>query len=572
MKVNFTIGTLFLLFGCLFVNAKTKLPYVDVFRELENAIAKRDYYLDRKLVQIRQVRNQLNSSEKATEQFEACRTLYKKYYDLKIDTALAYAENMLKLSDEQLKVNPTYKTESLLFLARAYAYTGMYKECDELLKSPHLIKNGIPDELKSLYFLIQLEFNKGMGDHTIVEREIKTYKNRIKDNLDSLLLYTPKNSIWYSIYKSNRLRAAENYEPALKVLYEVYNKLTTEDREMAHVAFYMADLSQLMGNLENEKLFLTVSAIADVKHAVKEYVSLWKLAIILYEEGDIETAHRFIEISLQDAKYSGAYRWMRRITQVLPFIYEAYNDKILEQRNQILTGFLIILCLLGGIFIQYRKLRKAKVNLSGINADLTAINAELNVVSERLNLSNADLKLANSQLVFLNNELVSANLSKEIYLTKFIDLCSTYIDKLDDYRVSLKRLLKGGRLEKIQMELNSTKYIEKEYKTFLVSFDETFLKLYPNFVAEFNSLFQEDQQQELKKNELLTTELRIFALIRLGITDSNKIARFLRCSITTIYTYRSKIKNKSFCPDLFEDRVKEFQRERYLPESVDVAL
>ncbi len=506
---------------------------------LKQVIADREYYLEKKLNQIDSVQKLLDASTDAVARFNACRTLFQMHYDLQIDTALQYAEQMLELSEGVLQSHPVYQTEALLLIARVYAYTGMYKECEELLEHEYLIIEELSNDLKRLYFVVQMQLYKGLFDQNVTKRELQGYQSKIDASRDSLMALTPENSIWHLIYLSNKIREDGDYDRAVEVLFKAYNQLTTEDRDMAHVAFYMSDLYRLKEDVEQEKRYLIVSSITDLKYAVKEYVSLWKLASLLYEEGDIETAYQFIEISLQDAMYSGAYRWTQYIIKILPNIYVSYKAKILQQKNTISSAFFIIVCLLvcsvlllRYIVRQYRRLDKAK-----------------------------------SQLLILNNELVSTNLLKETYLSKFIDLCSDYIDKLDEYRGSLKRLLKGGKVEKIEKELQSTKYIENEHKAFLTNFDETFLSLYPDFVFEFNSLFPPEQQQIIKPNELLTTELRVFALIRLGITDSYKIAKFLRCSITTVYTYRSKMKNKSYYPDSFEDRIKRYQKQDYFSSS-----
>ncbi|MBD1420144.1 DUF6377 domain-containing protein [Sphingobacterium chuzhouense] len=537
---------------------------------LNQVIADREYYLEKKLSQIDSVRKKLHSTTDGVAQFDAYRTLFHMYYDLQIDTALQYAEQMLRLSESVLKSQPTYQTESLLLTARVYAYTGMYKECGELLDKEYFLKEELSEDLKRLYFVTQMELYKGLADQAIIERELKAYDKIIDASRDSLITIIPKNSVWHLIHLSNKIKVEGDYDRAVEVLSKAYNQLTTDDRDMAHVAFYMSDLYRLKGDGVKEKQYLIISSITDVKHAVKEYVSLWKLAEILYNEGNVKTAYQFIEISLQDAMYSGAYRWTQHIIKILPSIYASYNTKILQQKNTISSAFFVIVCLLAcsillSLYIvrQYRKLDRAKGQLSKMNDDLMEMNEELNALSDKLHLANIELETTNSQLLFVNSELVSTNLLKETYLSKFIDLCSDYIDKLDEYRGSLKRLLKGGKLDKIEKELASTKYIDNEHKAFLTNFDETFLNLYPNFVSEFNSLFPQDEQQRIKHNELLTTELRVFALIRLGITDSYKIAKFLRCSITTIYTYRSKMKNKSYYPDSFEDRIKEHRKQAY---------
>ncbi len=563
IKKNLIISLLILFFYQFSAGSQVEFPVVGSLVELKNAVKHRDIYLRNKLRYIAQVRSNLDTQTDLRARFRLHKELFQLYYDFQIDSSLIYADHMLTLSVNQLKNFPVYKLESLIFKARGYARRGMYQECSALLNKVGL-EQGFSDALKPFYFAAQLELNKGLADYTIDEAEQKTYRLGILNSLDSLLKYTPQQSVWHSIYLGSKLRIQGQYERAIEVLLRAYKHLPKDHRDMAHVAFYMADLYRLTGHKEAERQFLILSALTDVKYAVKEYVSLWKLAIELYDAGDVETAYGFMEVSLEDAKYSNAFRWIQQISKVLPKIYQDYNLLVIRQRNAVFAGFAFIVCLLVGIVWQNRKLRKIKNQLLRSNEELTDINLELNIVSNHLNLSNAELQLNNSQLLFLNTELASMSLLKETYLSKFIDLCSDYIDKLDEYRVGLKRLLKDGKMENLQKELQSTKYVEQEYKAFLLNFDQTFLRLYPDFIAEFNGFFLEEDHVELKKNELLNTELRIYALARLGITDGNKIARFLRCSITTIYTYKSKIRNKSICPDSFEECIIEAGNGKYL--------
>lgn len=523
-------------------------------------VAKRDYYLREKLQRIDLAKRSLNSTKSATKEYQLSKDLFDMYIDLQIDSALYYAENMRELTEGPLAEDIDKRIESTLYTAKSYTLLGMYKECEVLLEQKFEPNSAIPDHLKELYYTTHLDLYKSLNVQVNSNQQQQQYKVHIQSNLDSLTRYASKGSIWSSIHLSNQLKASGKLDEALEILKPVCDRMNSSDRELANVAFYMADLYRLKGDLESEMLHLSISAITDIEHSVKSYVSLWKLAILLHEQGDTETAYKFIEISLEDAIYCGAFRWFQAITQVLPKIYDSYNERLINQRNVILLGFFLCSSLLVGIGLQYRKIRKTKNQLSKSLIDLKSINKELNQVSQSLNYSNAKLHLANSQLVFLNNELVSTGIIKETYLSKFIDLCSDNIDKLDDYRNKLRRLLKIGKYEKLQKELNSKSYIDSEQKDFLQNFDETFLKLFPDFVEEFNNLFPHTEQQILKKNELLNTELRIYALIRLGICDSHKIARFLRCSISTIYTYRSKIKNKSFEPETFEDTIRDYRK------------
>jgi hypothetical protein len=186
---------------------------------------------------------------------------------------------------------------------------------------------------------------------------------------------------------------------------------------------------------------------------------------------------------------------------------------------------------------------------------IARIRKELYLTNIKLNDLNRDLQKSNNQLLELNHKLGETNRVKEVYLGKFIDLCSSYIEKLDNYRRSLNKVANNGKIEELIKSLKSSQFIEDELNDFYTNFDETFLRIYPTFISDFNALFPEDEKQAIKPGELLNTELRVYALIRLGINDSAKIAVFLRYSITTIYTYRSKLKNKSLYPDNLEEQV-----------------
>lgn len=538
-------------------------------QELKDLLHSREEYTDRKEKKITEAKVSLRNSGAFPEQkFRLQRAVFDLYLDYQLDSALVYAQRMLHLSDEKLLALPEYKAEALLLIARVYSITGKYDECAKILADGIFSTNTFSNRLKERYFTVQLALNRGLFE---IRHERENALFGIQSSLDSLVAYTPRQSKSYPINLSNKFRAEEDYDSALATLLDFYPKLTMDDPEKGTVAYFISLLYRLKGNKELGKKFLISSGIIDLKSGKKAYTSLWELAPLLSEEGNIEMAHRFIEVSLQDAMYSGAYRWTLKIQKILPKIYKDYNDKILQQRNAIFSGFLIIILLLvvtvllsSYLIKQYKRLQKTKKQLSDVNEDLKTMNTELNSLSNELLLSNAELQVVNSQLVVSNNKLISTSLLKETYLSKFIDLCSVYIDKLDDYRSDLNRLLKNNYIEKAKHKVQSKQHIEDEIKSFILNFDETFLKIYPNFVEEYNNLLLEEGKQYPKKTELLTTELRIFALIRLGITDSAQIARFLRCSITTVYTYRSKAKNKSFYPEQFEERIREHDREDVL--------
>ena len=212
------------------------------------------------------------------------------------------------------------------------------------------------------------------------------------------------------------------------------------------------------------------------------------------------------------------------VAEIFPVIDKAYRLRS-ERKQRTITLLLasvslLALCLVAAIIYVYRQMKKLAVARQAL----------------------AD---ANRQLQTINNTLKETNLIKEEYIAQYINRCSAYIDKLDHYRRRLTKLASTSKLEELFRAIKSDEFIEAERKEFYNEFDHTFLSLFPHFVTDFNKLLNEKDRITPKPGDLLNTELRIFALIRLGITDSTRIAEFLQYSLTTIYNYRSKVRNKA---------------------------
>src|SRR5690606_8747456 len=224
-------------------------------------------------------------------------------------------------------------------------------------------------------------------------------------------------------------RAEDDYNKALAVLLDAYPKAVGDD-EKGSVAYYISLLYSLTGDIEMAKKFYILSSITAIKaRGKKVYASLWELAVLLYDEGDVERAHRCTESSLQDAIYSGSYRFILKIQRVLPSIARAYSAKITQEKDKVTKGVFLIggLLVVMGVLVlfvmgQNKKLLKARKETNQANGELLSANNRLNLVGKELHMRNAELQLANSQLLFLNKELVEMNVIKETYLSKFIDL------------------------------------------------------------------------------------------------------------------------------------------------------
>jgi hypothetical protein len=340
-----------------------------------------------------------------------------------------------------------------------------------------------------------------------------------------------------------------HYDQAIKSLLGFFSKTSKQDPDHAVIAYVISDAYRLKKDKEQEKKWLIISAISDLQLVKKENISLRKLAFMLYEQGDIDRAYKYIKRSLEDALFCNAKLRTYEISKMLPIINEAYEHKNETNRTQLIVFLisasilsLFLLAVLILLFKQMKKLAKAQKTISTANTKLSELNKELKEINDRLNQTNATL--------------AEASLLKEIYIGRYMDQCSDYIAKLEEYSRKLSVMATAGKMNELVKAVKSNTYIEKELKAFYTNFDQTFLELFPTFIEEFSSLLTDKEIVHVKQGELLNTELRIFALIRLGIKDSTKIAEFLRYSVSTIYNYRSQLKNKSLGPrEEFESKV-----------------
>jgi hypothetical protein len=329
----------------------------------------------------------------------------------------------------------------------------------------------------------------------------------------------------------------------------MYNDAEPDTHWLAVLAFSIGETYRGEHNYEMQKKYYAISAISDIKNVIKENASMRSLAIAFYETDDVERAYKYIQQSMEDAVFSNARLRTMEVSQVFPIIEKSYQHKLQKQKNRlfymlICIGLLSLLLVVAIIYvyIQLRKLAKARHSLSEANKQLHDLNG--------------DLQESNHKMTEINKELSEANLLKESYISQFLDTCSMYINKLEKYQNTLNKKAMERKLEELYKMLKSKDMIENELKELYEIFDNIFLHLYPNFVEEFNNLLLEEERIQLKPTELLTPELRIFALIRLGITDSSKIAGFLHYSATTIYNYRTRVRNKSAVPrEEFENHV-----------------
>lgn len=538
----------FLILLCLFsVSQFSVSNEVDsLLVELEQVMAHRKSFELAKETRIHNLKQLAGKTDLPAEQrFYIHTQLIEEYEPYTFDSTLHYISINLKLSKELN--NKTFINKTNLKLADLLASSGRYMEAIDVLKE--IDRNYLPKDLLADYYTDFMQVYSELSIYTPSPDNYFKYSSISKAYADSLVPLLKVDSESYLALLEKQFRDDRQLLESRKLNTKRLALTEMGKRDYSMITFERSLSYELELNHELEKKYLILSAISDIKAAVKDNASLTKLAMILHEEGEIDRAHAFINFSFEDAAFFNSRLRFTTISNILPVITEAYQLKN-EEQNAKLRLFLSIISVLSiilafavvYIFIQMKKLAKARTELQHANQQLKALNT--------------DLRHANDQLNTVNNELSESNHVKEQYIGNFLTICSDYIDKLDQFRNMVNKQIAARKVEDLFNTTKSKKLIENETREFYENFDTTFLHIYPHFVNELNALLKEDERIELKKEEQLNTELRIFALIRLGITDSSKIAKLLRYSVNTIYNYRVKIKNKAAVDrDEFENLV-----------------
>lgn len=540
-----------IIFLCLCTICMCRLHAADSSRadslllKLDQAIKERPIYMEQKELKLVELKRLLHRQIPDEERFAILGTLLDEYRSFNTDSALHMAEER-----EQIAIrlgNREYIDNARMNKADVLGMTGMYKEVMDLMRNIHI--DRLPVDIHPYYYHIYRTVYGLMADYAVTAYEKKLYTELTDKYRDSLLLVNKDNLLIHTLIQSDQYNVRNEYDKAIRLLTDYLALQKDYEHDVAICAYTLSESYRLKGDKEKEKEYLIVSAMADMKTAVREYISLRKLAVLLYQEGDIERAYSYVKICMEDAAACNARLRKLEILEIFPIINDAYQQKTEKQQEQmkwaLVSISLLSLFLLLAIFYVYKQMKK----VAAARRVVIDANKRLKELNDELHLSNAQLKEA-------NHSIAENSYLKEEYIGRYMDQCSVYLEKMDNYRRSLGKIAATGNVEELYKNIKSSKFIEGELKEFYTNFDNTFLQLFPTFVEDFNALLADDEQISLKAGERMNTELRIFALIRLGITDSVKIAQFLRYSVTTIYNYRTKVRNKAAGDrDLLEQEV-----------------
>lgn len=525
-----------------------------ILEELDAAIAKRNEFILAKDNRIKKLRLQIQEEHDSATILKTLDDLYNEYYVFKFDSAKACADKGLALA--VAFKNSHYTTLFTIHRSEVLAIGGLYSEARANLEA--VDANKLDSNLRFKYhlalFLLYTYWTNYCNDHY--------YSPLYRAKADSCLIQGFKDinpqDPFYDYYMGEYcVYIKKDSREARKHYYRVLEKASEASRFYAMASNALAGNYLDDGNEEKYVEFLAKAAMSDLKCSTMENMALQSLAVRLFQNGEehIERAERYINVSMEDAKFYNNRLRILEISRILPQIMTTYQD-VTERQNRHLRysisfiSLLVVVLLFTAYFIyrQNRKLNIRRHELAESNNQLTDLNNQL----AKSNNQQTDL---NNQLQELNQRLVYTNKHRERLASIYIDLCAKYIDKLAKYQTLVKRKIKAHQEQELLQTISSTRISEEDAATFLNRFDKAFLELYPTFVEEFNALLTEDGRILQKSPHTLSTELRTFALIRLGVKSTADIAGLLFLSNQTIYNCRSVTKNKAVNKETFDDDV-----------------
>lgn len=493
---------------------------------------------------------QIAQRAKGPQLVETYKELFTIFSRVQTDSALLYL-NLLERLPKNAK-NPT-DLDIYITIGRAeiYAVMGQYDAAQSLLKSIS-IQHATPETRLYYYHTCRTVYG-WMAEFSSVE-DFQSRLLTLTDLYRDSIISCQDASIGSNIVRVDKMLTHGIVDSAIVISLADLEKALPNERP--YIYFNIAEAYRQKGDTDRYKYYLALTATADIQHGITEYMALPTLAQLAYEEGDLKRAYHYMVCSMEDANYCQARLRAVEVSNAFPIIDRAYKDYQSKQHKmeRIFTYTLVLLALLllAAIFYLRRQMKK----LASTRRQLARTNSQLETTNQQLNAANQQLGLANTQLHEVNEGLVRTDQIKEEYIAYYLGRCRNYIDSFNRFRLDMLRLAKNRQTDDLLRSLKSDELFQSQQEQFYVDFDEAFINIHPHFVENFNALLRPDEQIQPKRGELLTTELRIFALIRLGMTDTAEIAHFLNYSLTTIYNYRSRIRNASiYSKDEFEKRL-----------------
>ena len=554
------ISGLFILIVCLlfpaYVCADTSKHALEENRKLlhslDSLLEQQDLFVRVKEERIKQLKMQYSRVKDVKELYAMNRMVYLEYRVYDADSALHYINKNIQLA--QQTNNRTWEVVSLLEQSFVLTSSGLLTEA---LKAVSDIQpEELPQNLRSEYFGRLCTLYSRLRDYSSENSQLSEHYNNLQKAFrDSVYLTATPDELRYWNCRAWLYLGTPEIEPVKQAFEENKQTLSNDSRKYSIATYNLSAIYRSENNDSKYLENLILSAMADIRSVNGDIGSLQEIAEYLFKHGEIDRAYNYILYCSQKAMLFHNRVRIVKMSHLQNQIYKAYQEQSRTQQKRlqaslIAVSFLFLVLIGAFLFIrkQMHRLKEANLKLDSTNQKLSVNMDALSTAHQRLEEVNMQLKDLNTQLQEVNDQLRESNYVKEEYIGYVFNICSTYISKLEEFRKNINRKLKVGQIEDVKAMTDSSATASNELKEFYQNFDTIFLHLYPDFVGDFNALLLPEERIELKEGELLNTELRIHALIRLGITDSVKIADFLHCSAQTVYNNRLRTRNKSIIP------------------------
>ena len=512
--------------------------------ELDKCVEKKETYRAERHERIDSLRQQVETVQGA-QLLEVYEAMYQTYSHFQTDSALFYLDKMNQLTE--LQEDPQKRTWVALNMAEQLAIMGAYSDAEDKVKK--LNTTDMNQEERTRYYHVCRTIYGWMADYMSSTPSLSKELRHKTDLYRDSIISTDTDPLSRDIVRADHLLANGKRDEA-KQLIENYLP-HAEKEQKSYVHYILSEIYRQQNNSTEQMRHLALVAIEDLKRGVTEYAALPLLATKLKEQGEVERAYNYLFCSMEDANFCNAKLRTMEISEVFPIIEKSYKQKERLAR-QTERGLLL------GVSVMTIMLVLVVLYLRSQMHKLSQTRQQLSVANDQLEQANRLLGQRNDTLQESNTMLQQMDRVKEEYIALFLDRCRTYLSALEKYRKSLLKLAKSNQSAELMKKLKDDTLIEEEQQKLYNEFDEAFLDLHPHFVERFNALLRPEERLTPKRHERLNTELRIFALIRLGVTDTAQIAQFLDYSMPTIYNYRSRIRSKSIYPkEEFEEKLME---------------
>lgn len=520
--------------------AKQTLATTDITDErhllelLDSYIEKRDVYAKQKEEKLKQLKLRLRTADNNAARLAILDKIYREYYTYRYDSALVYADRGLALSQSD---NDAYFTMlNRINRAAVLSTGGLYSQSEALLNK--IGKEGVPPRLRQYYyytFTWLYNYWESFCDKSEFKDDLHKKKHHY---LKLTVSATSNDNTALHAYLNAELAFMEN--PLGKNVLSLYTTALmhspVNSRVHASAAYCIARYYREIGKTPLYEKYIIEAAISDMVCPLKENLALQEFSTYLYKKDAKYADHagRYIYCSMEDAKFYNNRLRMLEISNILPIIATA-NQEALAHKERIVRGVLAV--------VSFMSLVLFAMAIFGYKQN------------KWLARSRREIRSQNRQLTELNEKLIATNHRRETYMRLFMDISAVYIRKLIEYRKLVSRKIKANQAADLLKTINSYKLAEEEATTFYTRFDRAFIELYPGFVDELNALLMPEVQIELPSPNSLTTEARIYALMRLGVTDSQEIATLLFYSTQTIYNYKSAMRTRAINRDTFDEDI-----------------